>query len=191
MQTSETTLKDRHRGVHARSVIEEAKELVPVIDLADRLCGPGQMRRVGKEWVARCPLPGHDDRIPSFSVNPDKSVCFCHGCRRGGDVVHLAAFAWGHDRMDTAAAEVLHTFGHPIPERPAAWYRKQERQKAVRDLIDEAKVEVLARRLWRAVFQPILSEMEDEDGRKQMARRLWPKVEASARYLLAERRQAG
>jgi hypothetical protein len=49
-------------------VIEAAKEAVPTIDLADLLCGPGKMRRAGDRWVARCPLPGHEDRTPSFTV---------------------------------------------------------------------------------------------------------------------------
>jgi hypothetical protein len=69
------------------NTIEAAKEAVPVIDLADLLIGPGQMRRVGKEWVARCPLPDHEDRVPSFSVSTEENLWYCHGCVRGGDVV--------------------------------------------------------------------------------------------------------
>jgi hypothetical protein len=59
-----------HRGVG--SPIDAAKALIPVIDLADWLCGPGRMRRVGKEWAGRCPLPDHEDRSPSFAVNTEK-----------------------------------------------------------------------------------------------------------------------
>lgn len=43
------------------------------------------LHRVGKEFVGLCPF--HDDRHPSFSVNPDKQVFYCHPCAIGGDVI--------------------------------------------------------------------------------------------------------
>jgi len=42
------------------------------------------LRRAGKELVALCPF--HNEKTPSFSVNPDKQVWHCHGCQAGGDV---------------------------------------------------------------------------------------------------------
>jgi CHC2 zinc finger len=185
MVRSETTRKHRHRGVTGRSVIQAAKEAVRVLDLADLLCGPGQMRRVGKEWVARCPLPGHEDRIPSFCVDPEKNVFFCHGCVRGGGVVQLAAFAWGHDRMDSAAAEVLYTIGHPIPERPGAWFRKQRRQKAARDALYEAKVESCQRRMFRHL-SPILEDIQSDTEREQEAQHLWRACRQIGMYMVAQ-----
>ena len=164
------------RSVSARSVIDEAKDKVQVIDLADRLCGPGQMRQVGKEWVARCPLPDHPDKSPSFSANRDKNLWHCFGCGQGGDVVNLAALYWGHERMDEAAAYVLLEFGHDIPPRPPAWFRKQQRQKEIRRLVDDARVEVLARRLWKYVLEPIVADIEDSAERAQVAQELWARV---------------
>ncbi len=43
----------------------------------------------GHELVWRCLLPGHNDRTPSFSVNPEKGLYFCYGCGRGGDIITL------------------------------------------------------------------------------------------------------
>ena len=102
------------RGVSRRRVIDEAKEKVPTVDLAERLCGPDNMRRVGRERVGRCPLPDHEDKTPSFTVNPEKNVFFCHGCVRGGDVIDLARFAWGYEKYEVAmaAVDLLHEFGH-------------------------------------------------------------------------------
>ncbi|MCZ4589624.1 DNA primase [Rhodococcus opacus] len=34
-----------------------------------------------------CPLPDHDERTPSFYVNPATGVFHCFGCSRGGDVI--------------------------------------------------------------------------------------------------------
>ena len=33
-----------------------------------------KMRRAGAEFVCRCPFPDHEDRTPSFHVNPDKKA---------------------------------------------------------------------------------------------------------------------
>jgi hypothetical protein len=174
-----------------RTPINAAKEAVPVIDLADRLCGPGGMRRIGEKRVARCPLPDHEDRTPSFTVYPGDDGWYCYGCHRGGDVVDLARIAWGYNERDAhvAAANVLYEFGHDIPERPPAWFRKQERQQQMRDTIAEAKVEVMTRRLWRYTVEPLVAEIEEPEERAAVAERLWSKVELRARQLVRAREE--
>ena len=167
--------RPERRGASRRSAIDEAKAKVPVIDLADLLAGPGKMRRVGTEWVTNCPLPDHEDRVPSFSVDPEKNVWFCHGCLRGGDVVELARFAWGYEKAEVAmaAVDLLHEFGHPIPSRPPSGYAKQERQKPVRDGIDAAKILVTRRRLYRRFFEPLVLATEDAEDRAHDAQLFW------------------
>src|SRR5215212_1098612 len=130
----------RYRGVSYTGPIDEAKRLVQVIDLAGSLMGPGDLRRVGKEWIGRCPLPYHADRTPSFTVNEAKNLWWCHGCLRGGDVVELARLAWGYDQRDAhlAAATLLMEFGHEAPQRLPAWFRKQERQAPVLRALEDA-----------------------------------------------------
>src|SRR5215218_9150184 len=125
----------RYRGTSHVKPIDRAKELVPVVDLADRLCGPLGLRRVGKEWVGCCPLPDHQDINPSFSVSKEKNVWWCFGCLRGGSVIELARLAWGYDEREApmAAADLLNEYGYVVPQRPPSWYRKQVRQKPVRD----------------------------------------------------------
>src|SRR5215212_11622250 len=128
----------RYGGVSYTTVINEAKRLVPVVDLADRRCGAGGLRRIGEKWVGRCPIPGHEDRTPSFTVYPGDGGWFCYGCLRGGDVVELARLAWGYDEREAhrAAAMLLLEFGHQIPQRPPAWFRRQQRQRPMRDAIE-------------------------------------------------------
>src|SRR5215208_1850996 len=131
----------RYRGVSYARPIDAAKAAVPVIDLADRLAGPGKMRRAGKTWVTNCLLPNHEDRSPSFVVYPETNSWYCFACLRGGDAVALARLAWGYDERDAhvAAANLLHEFGHELPQRPPAWFRKQERQRHTRTAIEETK----------------------------------------------------
>jgi DNA primase len=165
----------RYRGVSYTRPIDAAKEAVTVIDLADRLAGPGGLRRVGKEWAGRCPLPDHEDRSPSFTVNAEKNVFFCHGCLRGGDVVELFRLIQGYDERDAhvAAGMLLMEFGHEAPQRPPAWFRKQERQRHTREAIEETKKNIVRRRLFRRLILPLLDTIEDEQEREQELRRAW------------------
>src|SRR5215218_2585785 len=172
---SEATRAPRYRGVSYTRPIDAAKEAVPVIDLADRLIGPGGLRRVGKEWAGRCPLPDHEDRSPSFTVNAEKNVFFCHGCLCGGDVVELARLAWGYDQRDAhvAAAMLLMEFGHDVPQRSPAWFRKQERQKPRRDAVEQTRNNVLRRRLFKYLILPLINTIEDEEEHNRELDRAW------------------
>ena len=145
------------------------------MDLAERLCSPGGLRKAGKERVGRCPLPDHEDKTPSFNVNPEKNVWICHGCSRYGDVVELARFAWGYEKHEVtmAAANLLHEFGHPIPERPKAWYRKQKRQAPIRAGIEAAIIHVARQRLYKRFFEPLVLASTNEDDRAHDAQLLW------------------
>jgi hypothetical protein len=187
---TETRYPER-RPLSGRSVIEEAKAQVETIDLADRLCGPGQMRKVGRQWAALCPLPNHEERTPSFTVDPAKDVWFCHGCLRGGDVLELARFAWGYDKHEVAmaAGQLLTEFGHEIPERPPAWFAKQERQRPVRDALEEAELRHVQRRLFRR-FVPLIENIADEAERMEETDHMWEAAGEIAVLVLAGRRSA-
>ena len=177
----------RYRVVSYTMPIGEAKRLVPVIDLADRLVGRGGLRRVGQEWIGRCPLPDHADKTPSFTVNKAKNLWWCHGCLRGGDVVELARLAWGYDRRDAhvAAAMLLMQFGHEVPQRPPAWFRKQERQKPIRDALERVRIRSARRRLMGA-FGPLLASIEDPEERREETIRIWHDLEEVARFVVEQ-----
>jgi DNA primase len=181
----------RYRGVSYTGPIGEAKRLVPVIDQADRLMAPGALRRVGKEWVGRCPLPDHADRTPSFTVNEAKNLWWCHGCLRGGDVVELARLAWGYDQRNAhvAAATILMEFGHEVPRRTPAWFRKQERQAPVRRALEGAARRRCQRRIYRWLFAPIVARLEDEGERLEEARASWEDADQIAAMMVAHARR--
>jgi hypothetical protein len=189
---AEPARAQRYRGVSYTGPIGEAKQLVPVIDQADRLMAPGALRRVGKEWVGRCPLPDHADKTPSLTVNEAKNLWWCHGCLRGGDVVELARLAWGYDQRDAhvAAAMLLMEFGHEVPQRPPAWFRKQERQAPVRRALEGAARRRCQRRIYRWLFAPIVARLEDEVERLEEARASWEDAGQIAAMMVAHSRPA-
>jgi DNA primase len=44
-----------------------------------------QLRKVGQRWMGLCPF--HPEKTPSFSVNAELGLWFCHGCQAKGDVI--------------------------------------------------------------------------------------------------------
>ena len=97
------------------------------------------------------------------------------------------AFGYRPDEMAMAAAEVLAMYGHEVPKRPDSWFRKQDRQRKTRDLLREAKVEALTRRMWRYLVEPIVAGIEDDEERLEEAERLWAATQIRAREMVLER----
>jgi hypothetical protein len=46
-----------------------------------------ELKQRGRTFWARCPF--HDDRTPSFAINPEKQSFRCYGCGKYGDVISL------------------------------------------------------------------------------------------------------
>ena len=63
----------------------DAKEQVrQAIDIVDLVGSYLELRRQGRNYVARCPW--HDDNKPSLNVNPDRQTWKCWVCNIGGDI---------------------------------------------------------------------------------------------------------
>ena len=62
-------------------VKEQVRQAVDIVDLVGSYM---QLRRQGRNFVGTCPW--HDDRRPSFQVNPDRQSFKCWVCDIGGDV---------------------------------------------------------------------------------------------------------
>ncbi|GJM38309.1 MAG: DNA primase [Acidimicrobiales bacterium] len=58
-----------------------------------------EIKRSGRQWMARCPM--HGERTPSLSVSPEKGVYYCFGCQRSGDAI---TFVQEMDNLDFAGA---------------------------------------------------------------------------------------
>src|SRR2546423_3876840 len=45
------------------------------------------LKKKGANWMACCPF--HQEKTPSFSVNPSKNIFYCFGCGKGGSVFNF------------------------------------------------------------------------------------------------------
>ena len=72
----------------AHATAQLVKQEIPLLDyLLSQAWRP--TRRIARgRLMGLCPL--HDDRKPSFLVDPGKSLFYCYGCGRGGDVIRFA-----------------------------------------------------------------------------------------------------
>ena len=72
--------------------VKAAADIVAVVEERTSL------RKQGARLVGRCPF--HEERTPSFSVNPSQGLYYCFGCHKGGDLI---AFVHSKPRPNTQA----------------------------------------------------------------------------------------
>ena len=70
-----------------REDLERLKQHFPLLDYLHRHHWKGQRVGQGPEFVGLCPL--HEETQASFYVNAQRSLFFCHGCGRGGDLIRF------------------------------------------------------------------------------------------------------
>jgi len=64
---------------------ESVREAVAAADMVEVVSARTQLRRSGARWTGLCPF--HDEKTPSFSVNPADKFFYCFGCGKGGDII--------------------------------------------------------------------------------------------------------
>ncbi len=63
-------------------------DLLSRVDIVDYIHKRVPLKKAGKNYQACCPF--HDEKTPSFSVNPQKQFYYCFGCGAGGNVIGFA-----------------------------------------------------------------------------------------------------
>ena len=67
--------------------------------MVEVVSGRTSLRKAGARYSGRCPF--HEERTPSFSVNPADKLYHCFGCGKGGDVI---TFVRETENLDFAEA---------------------------------------------------------------------------------------
>jgi DNA primase len=106
-----------------RQALHDLKQQIPLLGyLQAHDWRPARPLSRGR-WMGLCPL--HEDRQPSFLVDPDKNLFYCYGCGRGGDVIRFAELY--HQVRFPQAVALLHQWrGLPsLLHEAAGFYRIQ------------------------------------------------------------------
>ena len=62
------------------------RDVVAAADMVEVVSGRTPLRRAsGSRFTGRCPF--HEEKTPSFSVNPVDKLYYCFGCGKGGDLI--------------------------------------------------------------------------------------------------------
>jgi DNA primase len=70
----------------ARIRDSSVRDVVAAADMVEVVAGRTQLRRAsGSRFTGRCPF--HEEKTPSFSVNPVEKLYYCFGCGKGGDII--------------------------------------------------------------------------------------------------------
>jgi DNA primase len=107
----------------SRQALDELKRQIPLLNyLQAHDWQPARQLSRGR-WMGLCPL--HSDHKPSFLVDPSKSLFYCYGCGRGGDVIRFAELY--HQVKFPQALALLHQWHGlaPLLHEAAGFYRLQ------------------------------------------------------------------
>lgn len=63
-------------------IVEQIKQRADILDVVSDVV---QLKQRGRNYFGLCPF--HDEKTPSFSVNPAKGIFHCFGCGKGGNAV--------------------------------------------------------------------------------------------------------
>jgi DNA primase len=83
----------------ARIKDASVEEVKAAADIVAVVSGRTPLRKAGARYAGRCPF--HEERTPSFSVNPTDKLYYCFGCGAKGDVI---TFVRETEQLDFAGA---------------------------------------------------------------------------------------
>jgi DNA primase len=107
----------------SRRVLDELKQQIPLLDYLQAQDWRPARRLSRGRLLGLCPL--HDDHQSSFLVDPSKSLFYCYGCGRGGDVIRFAEL-YHQVRFPQALALLQQWRGlEPLLRAAADFYRMQ------------------------------------------------------------------
>jgi DNA primase len=127
---------------------ESLERVKQAADIVEVVSAHTDLRRQGVRYVGLCPF--HDERTPSFSVEPQEKLYHCFGCGVGGDVIKFVEEKEGVGF--TEAVELLaDRYGVELEreqEDPQA-ERRRERRRRLEQLLDRS-ASYYANYLWES-----------------------------------------
>jgi DNA primase len=129
----------------SRDSVERVKEAADIVEIVS---AHTDLRRAGQRYTGLCPF--HDERTPSFSVDPVQKIYYCFGCEAGGDVFRFVEEKEGLDFPD-AVESLAERYGVELErerEDPRAEAARRKRARLYELL--QRTAEFYSRFLWES-----------------------------------------
>jgi DNA primase len=132
----------------ARLTSEAVERVRAAADIVEVVSAHTDLRRQGARFVGLCPF--HEERTPSFSVDPSANLYYCFGCQAGGDVFSFVQEKEGLEFRD-AVERLADRYGIEVAYESSD-PREEERRRS-RERLHELLAKTAgfyARYLWEA-----------------------------------------
>ncbi len=140
---------------------DSIERLRQTVDMAELVGAKTELKRSGQQLMGLCPF--HDERSPSFSVDPDRKVFHCFGCGEGGDLFKFVQLTEGLNFRESVET-LSDRYGVQMElteEDPQAAQRREKRDRLLELL--ERTAAFYVRNLWESP--------EAEESRQYLAGR--------------------
>lgn len=127
---------------------DSIERLRQTVDMAELVGAKTELKRSGQQLMGICPF--HDERSPSFSVDPVQKVFHCFGCGEGGDLFKFVQLTEGLNFRE-AIESLSDRYGVPMElteEDPQAAQRREKRDRLLELL--ERTAAFYVRNLWES-----------------------------------------
>jgi DNA primase len=116
--------------VAARYTHDSKERVRDAVDMVDLVGTRTELRRAGaNRYEGLCPF--HDERTPSFGIDPAQKLFYCFGCGEGGDAFRFVQLTEGLD-FKGAMEHIADRYGvrlEVVEEDPAAAERRRARER--------------------------------------------------------------
>lgn len=115
-----------------QAFIDQVLDRTDIVDVVDRRV---KLKKAGKNYSACCPF--HQEKTPSFSVNPEKQFYYCFGCGAGGNAL---GFLMDYERMEfrEAIESLAQAAGMEMPAEEADATPQIDHQKPLYESMEKA-----------------------------------------------------
>lgn len=122
-------------GKIPQTFIDDLLERTDIVELIGHSI---KVKKTGRNYQALCPF--HNEKSPSFSINPDKQFYYCFGCGAGGNAI---SFLMDYDRLDfiESIEQLAKQHGLDVPKEQSTETTQQLQQKRSSfDVLEKAAV---------------------------------------------------